>query len=175
MKKLFGFSLLLTALTTFASGENYQTCMGEYDQKFVTIPGLEAGLFQEFKIQNSRGPRWGSHIEYNIDDVDLHEQASYWNEDGYPDYACEHFTLDDFEYANEAQYDFGVDWQSVKRLEGSQKTVFYLATPYITIYGRGGKECSLGVSEYDFVFLNELDEDGDPIYLGRLTDDPTCR
>ncbi|MCY4643572.1 MAG: hypothetical protein OXB88_03050 [Bacteriovoracales bacterium] len=173
MKKCLGFFLLLTALTTLASDENYQTCMDEYDRQYVTIPGLEIDLFQEFKIQDSRGPRWGKTeiIEDAIPDTDFWEYASYWSEAGYPTDACPHFTEDDFRDA--IQEDHGFEWESVKRLEGSQRTVFYLASFYVNIY-TSEKECSFLRGDDRYVFLNELDEDGEPTYLGRLAEGP-CR
>ena len=173
--------LILTAIcfattyNTYASEKDYQTWVDEYDQKYVYIEGLQEDLFQKFKIKNSKGPKWGQTeiIEETIDDGDIYGIFSNWDDLGeYPTWACPHFSESDFYQAYGSDYWFS--WQSVKKVKGSQKTVFYLATLEIEIISElpGKKSCSYPPVEDTYVFLNKMDKDNKPIYLGRLSRKP---
>ena len=138
----------------------------EYDELYSYIPGLEEGLFQEFTLKPSRGPKWKEDaIDVADYYVDFHERSSYWGE-RYDEEDCPNFTEEDLE---EAWEDYGFDWYAVKPLEGSTKTVMYIANYYTILNNPYGKECK--IFEDEIIFLNKI-VDGKPVYLGIRKDNP---
>ncbi len=164
------FLILFFAFSTTAlASTDYTVWVNEYDEKLVFIEGLKEDLFKKYNIKYSRGPKWGTNDTlYKVLDTDLYERASYWSESGYPYGKCPGFTERDFEYADE-EVTFSFTWESIKKVEGSKKTVFYLAQ-YNIEFSVNGKTCKyVQRDDQKYVFLNKLDENGLPIYLGELS------
>ena len=174
IKVLMGsfFSLLILS----ALGSEYKTCVSDYGVRYIHLPGLKKGSLY---IKESNGPVWGnrSHtylIDEAIDDIDIPEMVSYWNEDGSYDASyCPHFTEKEFEEA--IAWGHWYSWQAIKRTQGPKKTRFYLGTVWVDLHVllKNGKtkRCSLEVNG-GFLFLNKKPKsvDSAPTYLGRFVD-----
>ena len=173
MKSIILSLCLLLSLGANAAND-YVQFEGEWGEEFVYIPGLAEDLFQVYTIQSSRGPSWGQDfwtIADSLGDIDVHESMSYWNEDGWPTDSCPDFTDEDFESIDE--YGQSLRWESVKRKEGSKRTVYYLVYIQMELYANG-KSCTYDFfGDEAFVFQNaSRSSAGDQQYLGQLSWDP---
>lgn len=137
------------------------TWVDGHGELWAYIPGLSDDLFKTLKTAPSRGPKWGDKaLEYLESKHDFSESSSYWYDRHDAEKACG-FTEEE---AMEAADSYELTWVAVKPLHGSKnpKSIMYLVQYYTIL--EGPTECRLFEDEY--VFLNELDKKGEPIYLG---------
>jgi len=170
--KYFIISITLLASINLFANNDYKTWANDHGIQFVYIKGLKKDLFQTYTIKKSRGPKWGKDADFIADIVneDFYERHTYWSESGYPSKEdCPNFSKNDYDNASEAGY--GLSWKSIKRIKGSKKTVFYIASYTITIE-TNNKSCTYIQNNDNYIFLNKL-KNGKPLYLGYLTSRPT--
>jgi len=137
-----------------------------YGLTYAYVAGLDEDLFQRFHMKDSRGPSWKeSAIETLEKQHDLHEQSSYWAEDGSE---CGDSEEESEEFSNDGELSYKIDWIAIKPLKGSQRTLLYVAQ-HVTVVTLGSKTCEMQESQY--LFMNQLNADG-PVLLGIKTDKP---
>ena len=145
--------------------------LDRHEDLYVYIPGLVNDLFQEFKMKSSKGPKWRETAEEMLsNDFNLDHNSSYYGE-SYSGECDEYFSDPEYGPYDTDEVSVHFEWQSVKKIKGSKKSVMYIVDYYTQLIGDlkvdGSRECHL--FENEFVFLNKLDG-GKPIYLGRRVD-----
>jgi hypothetical protein len=94
---------------------------------------LEATVVKpNLKRKASRGPSWKKlAIDYIDSETDIHENVSYSDEDGHASEAC------NFDDDGVQEMDFWhFEWDSVKHITGSQKSIAYFAILVVPLKGK---------------------------------------
>lgn len=147
--------------------KDYITYKDDYGTKYAYIKGLGVDLFQQFTIQESKGPKWQGHAEDYLErEHDFHEWSSYFGErmgDSCDD------SFSDPERGYDAYNSWELRWNSVKPVRGSKKSAMYIVDFITLVHGDLGT-CELHDAEY--VFLNKKvgsKEEAETIYLGEFS------
>jgi hypothetical protein len=158
---------------TFQNVEISEYAHSYYDKKedvlFAFIPGLENDLFKQFKLKDTRGPKWQKLAMKSLSrKTDFDHRSSYFGE-SYDGQCANYFTDPQFGPTETDEVYAAFEWKAVKNISGSQKSVMYIVEYYTQVVGdkefEGSRECNILEDEY--VFLNKLDSEGQPIFLGR--------
>lgn len=154
-----------------SQGNRLAVTWEKWGQKYIFIDGLQQDLFQRYKVQPSRGPKWQSKaVEVLEGEFDFNESASYWYErTSYQDVIDCGLAKneDEAEKVFDEAYSYHEvkNWSAVKHVRGPQKTLLYIVASY-TVVEWEGKTCDFW--DRDYVFLNSEKSKESPVYLGIL-------
>ena len=169
MKILGLLILVITSGLTMANEENYQISENYYGEKIVYIDGLFGEGEKKYILRASRGPKWGTDVEFvsKLVGGDFAERARNWNEVEQPTRECPHFTHEDFVNSMES-FKYEIRWKAVKNASGKGRSKFYIINVDFILRPNEYKECRyLGITE-EYVIRNPQNKNEEPEYLGLL-------